>query len=264
MLDAIAAAGYEGVEITWQMLGPWLDRPDKARRAFDARGLALAAVAMSPTSGWTDDSLIPEEEALVGRVLRFLAAFPSPRIGFGGGRLIGGLAFPEDVVPPPSAADPARSAAFDRMLARYRLTAERAASRGVSAHIHPTSTVDSLIRVQADYDRLADGLADALAAGLLQLGPDTAHVVRGDESPARYVERYAAHIGHIHLKDAGARGGPFMPLGAGDAEISTVVERLRTAGYGGWVVAEEESESAADDPATAVRAARAYLRSIGV
>jgi len=264
ILDAIAAAGYAGVEITWQMLGPWLDRPAEARREFDGRGLALAAVAMSPPSGWTDAALISDEEALVGRVLAFLAAFPSPRLGLGGGRLVGSEGFPEDVVPPPSDADPARSAAFDRMLARYRVTAQRAAGQGVAVHVHPTSTVDSLIRVRADYDRLAAGLADLLTSGILQLGPDTAHIVRGDEAPADFVARYAAQIGHIHLKDARAHGGPFVPLGTGDAGIAEVVGRLRGAGFAGWVVAEEESEAAADDPAEAVRAAREYLRGLGL
>ena len=264
ILDAIAAAGYEGVEITWQVLGEWLDRPEAARRAFEACGLELAAVAMSPTSGWTDESLIADEETLVGRVLAFLSAFPAPRVGLGGGRLVGAAGFPEDTVPPPSSANPQRAAAFERMLARYRVTAQRAAEQGVAVHIHPTSTHDSLIRVQEDYELLADGLRELLVSGEVQLGPDTAHIVRGDQSPAAFVERYAALIGHIHLKDAGARGGPFLPLGTGDAEISTVVERLRAAQYTGWVVAEEESESAAADPSQAVRAARTYLRSLGV
>lgn len=264
ILDAIGAAGYEGVEVTWQVLGDWLDRPEDARRAFDARHLELAAVAMSPTSGWTDPALIPDEEALVGRVLAFVSAFPEPRVGLGGGRAAHAPRFPEHMVPPPSHADAERAQAFGRMLERYRVTAQRAASQGVAVHIHPTSTADSLIRVAEDYDVLAGVLTNQLASGTVQLGPDTAHIVRGDQSPAAFVERYAAQIGHIHLKDARRRGGPFVPLGTGHAEIATVIERLRAAHYAGWVVAEEESESAAADPSEAVRAARAYLRSLGV
>lgn len=264
VLDAIADAGYAGVEITWQMLGGWLDRPEEARQAFEARGLELAAVACSPSSGWTDPTLIAEEEALVGRALDFLAAFPNPRLGLGGGRLVGSIGYPEDSVPPPSAANPDRSAAFDRMLARYRVTAQRAVERGVNVHIHPTSTHDSLIRVRADYERLANGLADLLASEVIQLGPDTAHIVRGDEAPAEFVGRHVRRIGHIHLKDAQAHGGPFVSLGTGNAGIAAVVGQLRTAGYAGWVVAEEESAGAADDPATAVRAAREYLRTLGL
>ena len=260
VLDAIADAGYEGVEITWQMLGDWLDRPKDARQAFEERGLELAAVACSPSSGWTDTNLISEEEALVGRVLDFLAAFPNPRLGLGGGRLIGSAGYPENMAAPPSAADPERSTAFDRMLERYRVTAERAVQRDVKVHIHPTSTHDSLIRVRADYERLASGIVGVDA----QLGPDTAHIVRGDEAPPEFVARQVARIGHIHLKDAGAHGGPFMPLGTGDAGIAEVVSQLNAAGYTGWAVSEEESASAADDPATAVRAAREYLRSLGV
>lgn len=264
VLDAIADAGYEGVEITWQMLGDWLDRPDDARQAFEERGLELAALACSPSSGWTDAALIREQETLVGRVLDFLAAFPDPRLGLGGGRLVGAVGYSEDMVPPPSSADPERSAAFERMLERYRVTVQRAFERGVKVHIHPTSTRDSLIRVRADYERLADGLADLLSVGTIQLGPDTAHIVRGDETPSAFVARHVGRIGHIHLKDAGAHGGPFMPLGTGDAGIAAVVSQLKAAGYTGWVVAEEESEAAASEPAVAVRAAREYLRGLGI
>jgi sugar phosphate isomerase/epimerase len=264
ILDAVAAAGYAGVEVTWQVLGPWLDRPRDARRALSARGLDLAAVALSPSSGWTDAALIAEEEALVGRVLDFVSVFPSPRLGLGGGRLIGAATHPEDAVPPPSSDDPARSAAFERMLTRYRAAAHRAAGRGVAVHIHPTSTADSLIRVRADYDRLVGGLSELLTGGVVQLGPDTAHIVRGDQEPAAFVARYAGWVGHIHLKDAGARGGPYLPLGSGDADIAQVVRRLQAAGYTGWVVAEEESEAAAADPSDAVRAARAYLHALGL
>jgi inosose dehydratase len=264
VLDLIASAGYQGVEITWQMLGAWLDRPRAARRQFDAHGLELAALALSPPSGWTDPGLTVDEEALVDRALNFLAAFPAPRLGLGGGRLVGRAGYPEDTVPPPASTDPHRSAAFDRMLVRYRRAAALAAGRGVAVHVHPTSTADSLIRVRADYDRLAAGLADLLDSGSLQLGPDTAHIVRGDEPPIAFVNRYARRIGHIHLKDAGARGGPFAPLGSGDADIPAVLNALRAAGYAGWVVAEEESEGAASDPAAAVQSARTYLLTLGV
>ena len=63
IFDAIAAAGYEGVEITTTMIGEYADRPADFRQALDRRGLTLA-----------------EAE----RALRFAAAFPNIVFQLGG------------------------------------------------------------------------------------------------------------------------------------------------------------------------------------
>jgi len=52
-------------------------------------------------------------------------------------------------------------------------------------------------------------------------------------------------------------------LGEGMCDFPAVMVLLESAGYRGWVVAEEESEAARRNGLAAVRANRDYLRSIG-
>ena len=248
VLDAIAAAGYAGVETTWQMLGPLLDRPERVEALLSARGLALAALALSPPTGWSDPAAVADELALADRATDFTSHFPDARLALGGGRSVGGR-------PPGTAAYNAR---FERMVGMYHRVAELALARGVAAHVHPTSTPDSLILVKAEYERLVEALDPAL----VQLGPDTAHVTRGDEPALDFVARHADRVVHIHLKDAYA-GGDYAPMGTGDADIPAVARLLAERGYAGWFVAEEESEGSGADPASAVLASREYLRRLG-
>ena len=140
----------------------------------------------------------------------------------------------------------------------YHRVAELALARGVPAHVHPTSMPDSLILGKAEYERLVAAL-DPVVVGL---GPDTAHITRGDEPALDFVGRHAERIVHVHLKDA-HRGGDYAPLGTGDADVPAVVRRLAECGYAGWFIAEEESEASGAAPATAVRASREYLRDLG-
>lgn len=248
ILDAVAVAGYAGVETTWQMLGPLLDRPERVAAMLAARGLAFAALALSPPTGWSEPRAEADELALAERAIDFTRHFPGARLALGGGRSGGGR-------PAEGAAYDAR---FDQMVRMYHRVAERALARGVPAHVHPTSTADSLILVKAEYERLVA----ALDPSLVQLGPDTAHITRGDEPALDFVGRHVERIVHVHLKDAHA-GGAYAAMGTGDADISAVARLLADRGYSGWFIAEEESEASGADPAAAVRASRAYLRRLG-
>lgn len=248
ILDAIADAGYDGVETTWQMLGPLLDRPNRAASLLERRGLALAALALSPPSGWSDASAEAADLALAERAIRFTAHFPGARLGLGGGRAIGGR--------PSEAAD--YDARFAQMIRMYHRVAEAARTPGVAVYVHPTSTADSLLRTRADYERLVAALDPALVG----LGPDTAHVTRGDELAIDFVRRHVGRIVHIHLKDAHA-GGDYATMGTGDADIPGVARVLAEGGYDGWFIAEEESNEGGADPRAAVAASRRYLRALG-
>ncbi|MDP8921453.1 MAG: sugar phosphate isomerase/epimerase, partial [Chloroflexota bacterium] len=166
----------------------------------------------------------------------------------GGGRSIGGR--PRDRA--------AFDARFEQMVRMYHQVAERALARGVPVHVHPTSTPDSLILVKAEYERLVA----ALDPSRVGLGPDTAHITRGDEPALDFVARHTERIVHVHLKDAHA-GGDYAPMGSGDADIAAVARLLAERGYAGWFIAEEESEASGADPAAAVRASREYLRRLG-
>jgi inosose dehydratase len=267
VLGAIAAAGYEGVETTPVMLGDLLDQPNRFAGMLSEHGLTLAALALSTPYGWTDPAREDEELRLTDRGISFLMGVaradaglvaPRPRLALGGGRAPGlRPRLGRGPHPNPLAEG---EGAWAQMLRAYRLAAARAIAAGCAVNVHPTSTPDSIVRTGADYDRLVAGLpAD------VRLGPDASHVVRGDDAPVALFRRHLARIGHVHLGDA-RRGpdGEFAMLGRGDADIPAVVALLAEHGYDGWLVAEEEAPESAADPAGAVAADRAYLRSLGV
>lgn len=254
ILDAIAAAGYDGVETTLPVLGDLLDQPERVAVMLARRGLRLAALAFSTPHGWTDPTREADELALADRAMGFLAGLarsapelvaPRPRLALGGGR---------------ARISVDSTGAWAQMLRMYALVAERAVASGCVVNVHPTSTPDSIVRTGAHYDRLVAGLPPEV-----QLGPDASHIIRGDELPVDLFRRHLARTGHVHLSDA-RRGpdGEFALLGRGDADIPGVVRLLQQADYAGWLVAEEESPESGADPTAAVAANRAYLRSLGL
>ncbi|HUE75920.1 MAG TPA: TIM barrel protein, partial [Chloroflexota bacterium] len=187
---------------------------------------------------------IDAEMALADRVVRFLEAFGAgARLGLGGGRC---------------ASRDNYEAKFGVMVDQYHRVADRAIARGLVVNVHPTSTVDSLVRTKVEYERLVA----ALDPSLLSLGPDTGHITRGDETALAFVERHRDRITHIHLQDARA-GGDFVFMGTGDANLPGVLSRLVAHGYAGWLISEEESAEALNDPRATVRACRQYLRGLG-
>lgn len=98
--------------------------------------------------------------------------------------------------------------------------------------------------------RFLDGCAHGLCL-------DTGHLVLGGADPLDVARRAADRVRHVHLKDvdrglaasvrsgsldyaAAVRRGLFVRLGAGDARIGPVVVLLRSAGYRGWYVLEQD------------------------
>jgi inosose dehydratase len=94
---------------------------------------------------------------------------------------------------------------------------------------------------------------------------DTGHLVIGGIDPAEFVRAYGERIVHVHLKDVRAelaagvrsgelslveavRAGLFRPLGQGDAGIGEVVRLLDDHGYGRWLVLEQDTAIAGQEP----------------
>ena len=54
ILDAVAQAGYEGIEITNSMIREYARRPAEFAKAIKQRGLGLGAFAYASPAGFTD------------------------------------------------------------------------------------------------------------------------------------------------------------------------------------------------------------------
>ncbi len=216
VLDAIAAAGYEGTE-----LGPpgYLGDRETLRERLGRRGLRLAGAFVELRFG--DGDLAPLESTL--DLLKGLEAQPilcdrGPRDG---------KVDLEGVV---RAVELSRARGFEP-----------------SFHHH----MGTRVQTPAEIERLLEGTDVAL---LLDSGHLTA--AGGDAVQAARVwrERVAhVHVKDVRLDalaaaptwDAAWRSGAFCELGAGDVDLEGFFEQLR--GYSGWIVVEQDWFPSPDD-----------------
>lgn len=243
LLAAIAAAGYAGVEITNTMIGEFAGRPQAFAAELAARGLALAAFAYARPSGFTDPDACEADLGGAREALDFVAEFPEPRLG------LGGPAHPDRSQWPDR---------LDRAIRFYNAVGRLGAERGVSVNVHPHSHHGSLVESAAEYRYLLDRLDPEYVS----FGPDTGHIVRGGQDLLTCLRAHLPRITHLHLKDADA-DRCWRQLGQGVCDLPGVLALMAESGYSGWLVAEEESDSARRDGPAAIAANRDYLRQLG-
>lgn len=245
ILDAIAGAGYAGIEITDRMIGPYAARPLPFARALADRGLTLVAFAWASATGFTVDSAADDDVALAERWLDFVSHCP-------GAVLALGCATATEV------GDPAMQ--IDCAARIYNRIGTRGLALGVPVAVHPSSHHGSVLVTAGDYARIMDATDPALVGWV----PDTGHILKGGMDVREALRRYRARIAHVHLKDAG-HDGRWRMMGEGDVDIPAVLACLQDEiGFDGWLVAEEESAAAGLDPARAVGIDRRFLSGLPV
>ena len=123
-----------------------------------------------------------------------------------------------------------------------------ASAKRLDTVVHPH--VGTVIEQPQDIERL-------LARSHVRLCLDTGHVFVGGGDPPAVARAAGRRVRHVHLKDADAtlgaavrerrlsyaaavQQGLFRPLGDGDARISDVLTELRSVGYDGWYVLEQD------------------------
>jgi inosose dehydratase len=243
VLDEVAAAGYDGIE-----LGPLGFLPPQSvrlRPALAARKLRLAAgFVMAPfhqgvEAGLTDavkrtcatiagagattlvliEALVPERATTAGR------AHDAPRLDDDGW---------------------------------VRLTSSLERFAALAAHEHGLETVfhphaGTVVEFADEVERLLAGTDPELVGLCL----DTGHAVYGGIDPASLCRAHGTRIGHVHVKDVDAdrlgraissgssfqqavADGVFCPLGRGAIDLAAVADALRASAYDGWVVFEQD------------------------
>jgi inosose dehydratase len=132
--------------------------------------------------------------------------------------------------------------------------AERAAAAGLRTVLHPH--VGTHVETRAEVERFVHD-SD------LPLCIDTGHLLIGGTDPVDLVRRHPRRIGHVHLKDVRAdlaeqvrqgvitytravAEGIYVPLGAGDVDLDTLLKLLRDNDYDGWYVLEQDTALPAD------------------
>jgi inosose dehydratase len=244
ILDAVAAAGYEGIEITNSMIREYAERPADFAKAIARRNLTLSAFAFASPAGLTDPAARPAEIDGAAAALRFVANFPDAVLALGGASapdrsdLDGKIGFAADF---------------------YNEVGRLGTRAGVRVAFHPHSHHGSIFESRDEYERIMK-LTDPELVGW---NPDTGHIVRGGQNLIDTLRTFASRIIHVHLKDADANNN-WQPLGRGVCDIPAVLNFLeKDIGYRGWVVGEEESADARKDQIAAIRWNRDYLKSLG-
>ena len=152
--------------------------------------------------------------------------------------------------------------------------ATAAADRGVLAVLHPH--VGTMVETRSDVDRV-------LAGSQIKLCLDTGHLLIGGTDPLQLAREVPGRIAHAHLKDVDAavaarvqageltyteavRDGMYTPLGGGDVDIAGIVTALRSNGFDGWFVMEQDTildgEPTDPGPVRDVRTSVAYMTDV--
>jgi inosose dehydratase len=160
------------------------------------------------------------------------------------------------------------------LLANLDRLGTAAADRGVLAVLHPH--VGTMVETRGDVERVLNGSA-------IQLCLDTGHLLIGGTDPLQLARKVPGRIAHAHLKDVDAalaervragdltyteavRRGMYTPLGAGDVDIAGIVTTLRTNGFDGWFVMEQDTildaEPNDEGPVSDVRASVTFMRDV--
>jgi inosose dehydratase len=126
-----------------------------------------------------------------------------------------------------------------------------------------------------------DALMTRTDPSVLGLCLDTGHATFGGGDPLATLDKWRGRIWHVHLKDCdpavrtravaekwdyptAVRHGVFCELGKGAVDFPAVLGRLRSSGYDGWLVVEQDVLPSMGTPADSAARNREYLLGLGV
>jgi sugar phosphate isomerase/epimerase len=97
-------------------------------------------------------------------------------------------------------------------------------------------------------------------AGLVDFLIDAGHAYQAHGDVPTFFAQHASRIVGLHLRDS--KQGEEVPLGQGEVDYQALAEAIHSAGWTGWVLAEEERLSGAKLGESAVGPAREYIRRV--
>lgn len=260
LLDAVAGAGYDGID-----LGPlgYLGRGDELGQRLEERGLGLAGAYLEFSFHDSDhvSSMMSELDAVLDTfdaVARYTGNTPTPRptIADAGSDA-------RRAAPGSGARDPGSGLTdaewFEFALGMNRVVA-RCRERGYEPTLH--CETGSFVESTAEIER-------AIHECDVDVCLETGHQTIGGGDVLAFARKWHSRINHVHLKDVHLAviddivraGSPtseiwnqeaFPTLGNGDVPIGEIIDALINVDYRGWFVVEQDIF-----PTTAERFARA-------
>lgn len=266
LLDLVEVAGYTGIDS-----GPvgMFGRGEALRAALARRGLSLAG-------GWVDlpfadDDAFAASLAGLEDALAFFAEAaelnpdlpPRPTLACSGSA-------ERQAHPGGGPGLGLSDAQWDRYAANVERAAELSRAQGLEPTFHHHACT---------YVETPEEIRELLARTSLGLTLDTGHLILGGGDPLAGLEEWAPRINHLHLKDARRSvldavvkgrgdmrsvwaGGAFVPFGAGDLDLTAVVEQVVASGYAGWLVVEQDVIPGPDDPADRTQRDQVHNRDV--
>ena len=259
VLDQVGAAGYAGID-----LGPvgYLGSGAQLGELLAKRGLGLAGAYLELPYADRDvlEQVLPDLDAMLDTfdAVRPYLTGPAPRPTLAGNgskarRECPGRAAEDRSVGLTAGEWRRFGEGLNRVVAHCR-------DRGYEPTFHPET--GTYVEAPWEIERVLD-VSD------IGLCLETGHMMLGGGDPAAVLRAWAERINHVHLKDTmltvmkgiiddGAAvtqiwsREAFCALGNGDLNVQEILAGLRTAGFEGWLVVEQDIL-----PTTAGRFARA-------
>lgn len=266
MLDAMAAAGYEGSELG--PLGYLISEPDDLATVFAPRNLALVSAFVGV------DLAKPLTEAFLDEFDAIAALLMT---GGAGAILISdGMSDDRAAVAGRVETHPETWWSDDdwhQVLINLAALDERSRAHGLHLAYHPHAGT----HVESGREILR--LLDATAKTGLRLCLDTGHILIGEIDPVAVLEQAGSRVVHVHAKDvdgavlARMRGGEisyfaavaqglYCDLGDGEVDWDGIKHGLHQAGYTGWIVVEQDCQLRPGDsrPIVSLERNRGFVR----
>lgn len=240
IVQSAARAGFAGLEAEICMLGGWFDRPQAFAALLTEHGMTFAALVLH--QDWAHAQETDEERALTQKAIAFAGCFPHAKI------MLSHHAKEERGE---------GSALAQRRKHLFRCmnsVAARAGEAGIVTCFHPNSGRFSLFRTAEDYE----ALFELLEKSDVGYAPDIGHIVNGGMDALAVLRQSRGKIRHVHFKDR-ARQNEWAVMGEGSIDYPAVLRYLAETDYGGWVMVEDESSRAQEDPDAVVQADGAYM-----
>ncbi|MEU9750439.1 TIM barrel protein [Streptomyces niveus] len=230
---AAAAAGFTAVELWW----PWIESPtppqaelDALKKALDDAGTQLVGLNLyagqlpGPDRGALS---LPGEESDRFRANIDVAAGFAASVGCGAlNALYGNRVDGVD----PAAQD---TLALDNLVLAARAANRAGATLLIEALNRPESPHYPLVSAEAVIE-VVDRVNAATGLGNARFLLDLYHLSMNGldaEALTGVIDTYAEKTGHVQIADNPGRGAP----GTGTLPLQDLLERLRKAGYEGWV-----------------------------
>lgn len=262
VLDAVQAAGYEGIDF-----GPlgYLGLGGDLREALASRSLLLTGAYVeidvssddAPSKGFAELEQVCDQFDAVAEGIE-PQLLPRPTVAI--------------IAAQPRSAGEGESTWWARIQRTIDTLVERCHKRGYEACLH--NEVGTQIATQENINRVLESTAASLCL-------DNAHLVAAGGDPVAILQQWRERVSHVHLKDAHVdpsdppyqdamklwEGNVFCQLGAGNGQVDAILESLQADRYSGWIVVEQDvlprGKSAYERARTDQVENRQYLRDRG-